>query len=83
MNRDGPTLRCRHGAQPRTAQLAFLRDLGRGDAYRADGPTSGGVADGTAVAQAGPAGREVDGGRRTLLFGQWTVDTTRPELLPA
>ncbi len=67
----------------RTAQLAFLRDLARGDAYRADGPTLWDVDFGTAVAQAELEDREVDGGWHTLLFGQWAVDTTRPELLPA
>ena len=67
----------------RTAQLAFLGDLTRGDAYRADGPTVWDVDFGTAVAQAELADREVDGGWHSLAFGQYTVDTTRPELLPA
>ena len=38
---------------------------------------------GTAVAQAELADREVDGAWYSLAFGQFTVDTTRPELLPA
>jgi valyl-tRNA synthetase len=67
----------------RTAQRAFLRDLARGDAYRADGPTLWDVDFGTAVAQAELADREVDGAWHSLAFGQCTIDTTRPELLPA
>jgi valyl-tRNA synthetase len=67
----------------RTSQLAFLRDLGRGDAYRADGPTLWDVDFGTAVAQAELEDREVDGAWHSVAFGQYTVQTTRPELLPA
>ena len=44
----------------RTAQRAFLEDLDRGDAYRADGPTLWDVDFGTAVAQAELADREID-----------------------
>jgi valyl-tRNA synthetase len=89
----------------RTSQLGFLRDLARGDSYRADGPTLWDVDLGTAVAQAELVDREVDGAWHTLdlgpasvaperdrgLLGESgesappvvTVDTTRPELLPA
>jgi valyl-tRNA synthetase len=67
----------------RTAQRAFLDDLARGDAYRADAPTLWDVDLGTAVAQAELEDREVDGAWHSLAFGRWTVDTTRPELLPA
>jgi valyl-tRNA synthetase len=67
----------------RTAQQAFLADLDRGDAYRADGPTLWDADFGTAVAQAELEDREVDGAWYSLAFGQFTVDTTRPELLPA
>ena len=67
----------------RTAQLAFLRDLARADAYRADGPTLWDVDFRTAVAQAELEDREVDGAWHPLAFGPCTVDTTRPELLPA
>jgi valyl-tRNA synthetase len=67
----------------RTAQRAFLHDLDRGDAYRADGPTLWDADFGTAVAQAELEDREVDGAWYSLAFGQFTVDTTRPELLPA
>ncbi|HEY6749411.1 MAG TPA: valine--tRNA ligase [Mycobacteriales bacterium] len=67
----------------RTAQQAFLDDLDRGDAYRADGPTLWDADFGTAVAQAELEDREVDGAWHSLAFGPYTVDTTRPELLPA
>ena len=55
----------------RTAQQGFLDDLGRGDAYRADGPTLWDADFGTAVAQAelgGPRGR-----RRLVLARVRTV----------
>ena len=45
----------------RTAQRAFLPDLDRGDAYRADGPTLWDADFGTAVAQAELDDHEVDG----------------------
>jgi valyl-tRNA synthetase len=67
----------------RTAQQAFLADLDRGDAYRADGPTLWDADFGTAVAQAELEDREIDAAWYSLAFGQFTVDTTRPELLPA
>ena len=94
----------------RTSQLGFLRDLERGDAYRADAPTLWDVDFQTAVAQAEVVDREVDGawhaldftadGDRTATVAPQTgdgpggnagksappvvtVDTTRPELLPA
>ncbi len=72
----------------RASQLGFLRDLARGDAYRADAPTLWDVDFQTAVAQAEVTDREVDGSWHTLEFTvdgvpPVTVDTTRPELLPA
>jgi valyl-tRNA synthetase len=67
----------------RTSQRAFLDDLDRGAAYRADGPTLWDADFGTAVAQAELEDREVDGAWHSLAFGPYTVDTTRPELLPA
>jgi valyl-tRNA synthetase len=70
-----------------TSQLAFLRDLRRGDAYRADAPTLWDVDFQTAVAQAELVDREVDGAWHAIDFlgpdGPATVETTRPELLPA
>ena len=71
----------------RTAQRAFLDDLDRGDAYRADGPTLWDVDFQTAVAQAELVDREVEGAWYSLDFlgpaGPFSMDTTRPELLPA
>src|SRR4051812_12803098 len=67
----------------RTAQQGFLDDLGRGDAYRADGPTLWDADFGTAVAQAELQDREGDGAWASLAFGPEPVDTPRPELLPA
>ena len=71
----------------RTSQLAFLRDLRRGDAYRADAPTLWDVDFQTAVAQAELVDREVEGAWYAVDFlgpaGPVTIETTRPELLPA
>jgi valyl-tRNA synthetase len=72
----------------RIAQLAFLRNLARGEAYQLDAPTMWDVDFDTAVAQAEVEDRELPGVYHTLAFS--TVDgsevavwTTRPELLPA
>jgi valyl-tRNA synthetase len=71
----------------RTSQLAFLRGLRRGDAYRADAPTLWDVDFQTAVAQAELVDREVEGAWYAVDFrgpaGPVTIETTRPELLPA
>jgi valyl-tRNA synthetase len=73
----------------RTSQLAFLRNLARGEAYRADAPTLWDVDYRTAVAQAELEDREIEGAYHTLLFhhadgsGDMKIDTTRPELLAA
>src|SRR6476661_6111239 len=70
----------------RTSQRAFLRNLARGEAYRADAPTLWDVDYRTAVAQAELEDRERDGAYYTLLFhradgsGDVKIDTTRPEL---
>jgi valyl-tRNA synthetase len=72
-----------------TSQRAFLRNLSRGEAYRADAPTLWDVDYRTAVAQAELEDREVPGAYHTLAFGRADgagdvlVDTTRPELLAA
>jgi valyl-tRNA synthetase len=71
-----------------TAQTAFLRELGRGEAYLADAPTLWDVSFQTAVAQAELEDRERPGAYHRLRFGRSDgrtveVDTTRPELLPA
>jgi valyl-tRNA synthetase len=77
------------GADARTAaQRAFLRELGRGEAYLADAPTLWDVTFQTAVAQAELEDRERPSAYHRLRFtrtdgGTVEVDTTRPELLPA
>jgi valyl-tRNA synthetase len=72
------------------SQLAFLRNLERGEAYRADAPAMWDVTFGTAVAQAEIEDREIPGTFMRLAFeltgpggGEAVVATTRPELLPA
>jgi len=73
----------------RTSQLAFLRNLSRGEAYRAEAPTVWDIDDRTAVAQAEIEDRERPGAYHTLAFhrtdggGDVLVDTTRPELVPS
>lgn len=71
----------------RTSQLAFLRNVERGEAYQADAPTLWDVTFRTAVAQAELEDREQPGAYHTLLFtsqdGELRIDTTRPELLPS
>ncbi len=75
------------------SQLAFLRNVQRGEAYRAEAPALWDVTFGSAVAQAEIEDREVPGAFIQLAFpltGPWpagpaevTVATSRPELLPA
>jgi valyl-tRNA synthetase len=79
------------------SQLAFLRNLARGEAYQAEAPALWDVTFGTAVAQAEIEDREVPGTLIRLAFGldagqsghpagsrpEIVVATTRPELLPA
>ena len=75
-----------HEAQT-AAQLAFLRNLARGEAYQADAPTLWDVTFRTAVAQAELEDKEQPAAYHRLAFhaGDETVfiETTRPELLPA
>ncbi|WP_432844334.1 valine--tRNA ligase [Dactylosporangium sp. CA-092794] len=66
-----------------TAQRGFLNSLGRGEAYAVDGPTLWDVSFGTAVAQAELEDRERPGAFHRIKFGDFFVETTRPELLPA
>ncbi|MDQ1514636.1 MAG: valyl-tRNA synthetase, partial [Actinomycetota bacterium] len=66
-----------------TSQRAFLRNLGRGEAYTAEAPTLWDLTFQTAVAQAELEDRERPGMFHRLRFGPVQVDTTRPELLPA
>jgi len=71
------------------SQRAFLRDVARGEAYLADGPSLWDVTFRTAVAQAELEDREIAGAYVRIEFplqgaaGALLVATTRPELLPA
>jgi valyl-tRNA synthetase len=75
------------------SQLAFLRNLERGEAYRAEAPALWDVTFGSAVAQAEIEDREVSGRFIRLAFAlaepgpadpaEVIIATTRPELLPA
>jgi valyl-tRNA synthetase len=73
----------------KVAQLAFLRNLGRGEAYAAEGPSMWDVDFQTAVAQAEFEDREVTGAFHKIAFpaadgGEPVeIETTRPELLPS
>lgn len=72
-----------------SSQLAFLKNLGRGEAYQAMAPTLWDVTFRTAVAQAELEDRDQPGAYHRLAFhradsaGDILIDTTRPELLPA
>jgi valyl-tRNA synthetase len=75
-----------------TSQRAFLRNLARGEAYAAEGPTLWDVGFRTAVAQAELEDREWPGAFHRIRFGGVpgtayaggvVIETTRPELLPA
>lgn len=70
------------------SQLAFLRNLDRGEAYQAMAPTLWDVTFRTAVAQAELEDRDQPGAYHRLAFHPATgndilIDTTRPELLAA
>jgi len=70
------------------AQRAFLRNLARGEAYLAEGPTIWDVTFRTAIAQAELEDREIPGAYYRITFrgpdgAPVPVATTRPELLPA
>ena len=73
----------------RVSQLAFLRNLQRGEAYQLEAPTLWDVDFRTAVAQAELEDREMPGAYHRLRFpfadgtGQIEIETTRPELIPA
>ncbi|MDO5052395.1 MAG: valine--tRNA ligase [Pseudoclavibacter sp.] len=74
----------------RIAQLAFLRNLERGEAYQDLAPTLWDVTFRTAVAQAELEDREQPGAYHRIAFaradgsdGPVWIETTRPELLPA
>ncbi|MDQ1556159.1 MAG: valyl-tRNA synthetase, partial [Actinomycetota bacterium] len=70
------------------AQLAFLRNLARGEAYQADAPTLWDVTFRTAVAQAELEDKEQPAAYHAVAFARpdgtdVVIETTRPELLPA
>ena len=69
------------------SQLAFLRNLERGEAYQALAPTLWDITFRTAVAQAELEDREQPGAYHDLAFhgpqGDIRIATTRPELLPS
>lgn len=73
----------------RVSQRAFLRLLTHNNAYHAEAPTLWDVDFRTAVAQAELEDREMPGAYHALQFhgidgaAPITIDTTRPELLPA
>jgi len=73
----------------RASQLAFIRNVERGEAYQAQAPTLWDVTFRTAVAQAELEDREQPGAYHKIAFhlsdgsGDILIDTTRPELLPA
>jgi len=75
------------------SQLAFLRNLERGEAYQVEAPTLWDIDFKTAVAQAELEDREMPGAYHRVRFGRpdgdagaaavVEIDTTRPELIPA
>ena len=73
----------------RVSQLAFLRNLARGQAYQAEAPTLWDVTFRTAVAQAELEDRERPGAYHRVGFTRADngekvfIETTRPELIPA
>ncbi|MCW5251756.1 valine--tRNA ligase [Streptomyces sp. SHP 1-2] len=71
----------------KVSQAAFLRLLGRGEAYQSEAPTMWDVSFQTAVANAEVVEKEVAGAYHRLAFKHGDedvfIETTRPELLPA
>ena len=71
----------------RIAQLAFVRNLARGEAYLSEAPTMWDVTFQTAVAQAELEAREYAGNYYRVAFhgadGPVHIETTRPELIPS
>jgi len=70
------------------AQRAFLRNLGRGEAYRSEAPTLWDVTFRTAVAQAELEDKEMPAAYHRISFHKpdgspLFIESTRPELLPA
>jgi valyl-tRNA synthetase len=78
------------GNAQRVSQLAFLRNLARGEAYQSEAPTLWDVTFRTAVAQAELEDRERPGAYHRIAFKRADapgekifIETTRPELLAA
>ena len=72
----------------RISQLAFLRNLDRGEAYLSEAPTMWDVTFQTAVAQAELEARDYPGAYHKVAFqrpdgAQAIIETTRPELIAA
>ena len=73
----------------KVSQLGFLRNLARGEAYRAEAPTMWDVTFQTAVAQAELEARDYPGHFHRVAFhrtdggGPVFIETTRPELIAA
>ena len=73
----------------RTSQLAFLRNLERGEAYQAMAPTLWDIDFRSAIAQAELEDRDQQASYHRVAFhktdgsGDILIETTRPELLPA
>jgi len=70
-----------------TSQLAFLRNVKRGEAYQSEAPGLWDVTFQTAVAQAELEAREYPGHYHRVAFhsanGPVYIETTRPELIPS
>ena len=83
------TYRTISDATIRQSQLAFLRNLERGEAYQALAPTLWDIDFRSAIAQAELEDRDQQAAYHTIEFpfadgsGSIAIDTTRPELLPA
>ncbi len=67
----------------RISQLAFLRLVERGHAFRLEAPTLWDVDFQTSLAQADLEDREMTGAYHRIKFSDIEIDTTRPELIPA
>ena len=82
------TYRTIEDSSRRASQLAFIRNIERGEAYQDMAPTLWDVTFRTAVAQAELEDREQPGAYHRLAFhgadgNDIFIETTRPELLPA
>jgi valyl-tRNA synthetase len=67
----------------RVSQLAFLRLVEKGTAFRLEAPTLWDVDFQTSLSQADLEDREMTGAYHRIKFSDIEIDTTRPELIPA